>query len=81
MKIANFKAKILYYSVITLFLLSLASTIVSCGPLKPKYTDLRKIPGNPKDKRERNISEGIGFIAMGLLEKKKFRKLSIRIFK
>ena len=70
MKITNFKAKILYYSVITLFLLSLASTIVSCGPLKPKYTDLRKIPGNPKDKRERNIKEGRGFRAMGMLEKK-----------
>ena len=70
MKITNFKAKILYYSVITLFLLSLASTIVSCGPLKPKYTDLRKIPGNPKDKRERNIREGRGFRAMGMLDKK-----------
>ena len=70
MKITNFKDKILYYPIITLFLLSLASTIVSCGPLKPKYTDLRKIPGNPKDKREKNIREGRGFRAMGLLEKK-----------
>ena len=70
MKITNFKDKILYYPVITLFLLSLASTIVSCGPLKPKYTDLRKIPGDPKLKREKNIREGRGFRAMGLLEKK-----------
>jgi len=70
MKITNFKAKVLYYSVITLFLLSLASTIVSCGPFKPKYTDLRKIPGNPKDKRERNIRDGRGFRVMGMLEKK-----------
>ena len=70
MKISNFKDKILYYTVITLFLLSLASIIVSCGPLKPKYTDLRKIPGNPKDKRERNIKEGRGFRAMGILEKR-----------
>ena len=70
MKITNFKAKILYYSVITLFLLSMASTIVSCGPFKPKYTDLRKIPGNPKDKREKNIREGRGFRAMGAFEKK-----------
>ena len=70
MKITNFKDKILYYPIITLFLLSLASTIVSCGPLKPKYTDLRKIPGNPKEKREKNIKEGRGFRAMGLLEKK-----------
>jgi len=70
MKITNFKAKVLYYSVITLFLLSLTSIVVSCGPLKPKYTDLRKIPGNPKDKREKNIREGRGFRAMGMLEKK-----------
>ena len=68
MKIANFKAKVLYYSVITLFLLSLVSIVVSCGPLKPKYTDLRKIPGNPKDKREKNIREGRGFRAMGMFE-------------
>ena len=70
MRITNFKAKVLYYSVITLFLLSLASIVVSCGPLKPKYTDLRKVPGNPKDKREKNIREGRGFRAMGMLEKK-----------
>ena len=70
MKITNFKAKVLYYSVITLFLLSLTSIVVSCGPLKPKYTDLRKTPGNPKDKREKNIREGRGFRAMSLLEKK-----------
>ena len=70
MKITNFKAKILYYPVIILFLLSLASIIVSCGPLKPKYTDLRKVPGNPKDKREKNIREGRGFRAMGALENK-----------
>ena len=69
MKITNFKAKVLYYSVITLFLLSLASTIVSCGPFKPKYTDLREVPGNPKDKREKNIREGRGFRAMGMFEK------------
>ena len=70
MKITNFKAKILYYPVITLFLLSLASIIVSCGPLKPKYTDLRKIPGDPKGKREKNIREGRGFRLMGVIDKK-----------
>ena len=69
MKISNFKAKVLYYSVITLFLLSLASIVVSCGPLKPKYTDLRKVPGNPKEKREKNIREGRGFRAQSLFEK------------
>ncbi len=71
MKITNFKAKVLFYPVIALFLLSLAFATVSCGPLKPKYTDLRKVPGNPKDKREKNIREGKGFRAMGLLDKKK----------
>ena len=69
MKIADFKDKVLYYTVITLFLLSLASLVVSCGPFKPKYTDLRKVPGNPKDKREKNIREGRGFRAMGVFEK------------
>ena len=69
MKITDFKDKVLYYTVITLFLLSLASTVVSCGPFKPKYTDLRKIPGNPKDKRERNIREGRGFRGMSVFEK------------
>ena len=70
MKITNFKAKVVYYPVITLFLLSLASIVVSCGPFKPKYTDLRKIPGDPKLKRERNIKEGRGFRAMQMFEKK-----------
>ena len=70
MKITDFKDKVLYYTVITLFLLSLASIVVSCGPFKPKYTDLRKVPGNPKDKREKNIREGRGFRAMGMLDKK-----------
>ena len=71
MKITNFKAKILYYPVITLFLLSLIFITVSCGPFKPKYTDLRKIPGDPKSKREKNIREGRGFRAMGMFEKGK----------
>ena len=70
MKITDFKGKVLYYTVITLFLLSLASIVVSCGPFKPKYTDLRKVPGNPKDKREKNIKEGRGFRVMGMLDKK-----------
>ena len=72
MKITNIKAKIIYSSIYTIFLLILISFfLVSCGPLKPKKVDLRKIPGNPKDKRERNIREGRGFRAMGLLEKNK----------
>ena len=70
MKITNNKAKIIYYPLYIIFLLILISFfLVSCGPLKPKKTDLRKIPGNPKDKREKNIREGRGFRAMSLLEK------------
>ena len=72
MKINRIKAKILYYPLYTILLLSLISFfLVSCGPLKPKKTDLRKIPGNPKDKREKNIREGRGFRAMGMLERNK----------
>ena len=71
MKIANIKAKIIYYPLYIIFLLILISFfLVSCGPLKPKKVDLRKIPGNPKDKREKNIREGRGFRAMSILEGK-----------
>ena len=43
----------------------------SCGPLKPKKTDLRKIPGDPKDKRAKNIQEGRAFRLMGIGDKLK----------
>ena len=66
MKINNFKAKLIRYPGYAILLLSLISfLLVSCGPLKPKKTDLRKIPGNPKDKREKNIREGKAFRIMG----------------
>ena len=71
MKINNFKAKLIRYPGYAILLLSLISfLLVSCGPLKPKKTDLRKIPGNPKDKREKNIREGRGFRAMSVMENK-----------
>ena len=71
MKINNFKAKLIRYPGYAILLLSLISfLLVSCGPLKPKKVDLRKIPGDPKDKRQRNIREGRGFRAQGLLERK-----------
>ena len=61
--------KLAHYSFQILLLLIIISFLtVSCGPLKPKKTDLRKIPGDPKLKREKNIREGRGFRAMGLLE-------------
>ena len=71
MKINNFKAKLIRYPGYAILLLSLISFfLVSCGPLKPKKVDLRKIPGDPKDKRQRNIREGRGFRAMSILENK-----------
>ena len=72
MKISNFKAKILHYPLYIIFLLSLISFfLVSCGAFKPKKVDLRKIPGDPKLKRQKNIREGRGFRLMGLVDGKK----------
>ena len=69
MKISNFKAKFIKYPAYSILLFSLISFfLVSCAALKPKKVDLRKIPGDPKLKREKNIKEGRGFRAMNLLE-------------
>jgi len=71
MKIKSFIAKVIYYPLYIIFLLSLISLfLVSCGPLKPKKVDLREVPGNPKDKREKNIREGKAFRVMGMVNKK-----------
>ena len=72
MKINNFKAKIIYYPIYSLLLLSLILFFLnSCGAFKPKKVDLRKIPGDPKLKRQKNLQEGRGFRANRLLEKRK----------
>ena len=72
MKISNFTLKIISFIAYSIFIPILISFfLVSCGPFKPKKVDLRKIPGNPKDKREKNIREGRGFRAMSILEKNK----------
>ena len=72
MKISNFTHKIISFIAYSIFIPILISFfLVSCGPFKPKKVDLRKIPGNPKDKREKNIREGRGFRAMSILEKNK----------
>ncbi len=69
MKINNFKAKIIFYPIYTILFLSLISFfLVSCGALKPKKVDLRKIPGDPKLKRQKNIQEGRGFRLNSLIE-------------
>ena len=71
MKINNFKAKLIRYPGYAILLLSLISFfLVSCQALKPKKVDLRKIPGDPKDKRQKNIREGRGFRAMSIIENK-----------
>jgi len=59
-KIAFYPIKIIFLMIVILFFLN------SCGALKPKKTDLRKIPGDPKDKRAKNIQEGRGFRIMDL---------------
>ena len=63
-------AKITHYSVFFLFLISIIFTLVSCGALKPKKVDLRKTPGDPKEKRLKNIKEGRGFTVMGVVKKR-----------
>ena len=71
MKISNFTVKIIPFISYSIFIPILISFfLVSCGPLSPKKVDLRKIPGDPKLKREKNIREGRGFRAMSLLENK-----------
>ena len=67
MKINIFKAKSLNY---LLILILIPFFLTSCNALRPKKVDLRKIPGDPKDKRQRNIREGRGFRAMSILENK-----------
>ena len=72
MKINNFTVKIIPFISYSIFIPILISFfLVSCGPLSPKKVDLRKIPGDPKLKREKNIREGRGFRVMGILEKNK----------
>jgi len=60
--------KIIHFLIYFIFLVSITLALVSCGPFKPKKVDLRKIPGDPKDKRLKNIKEGRGFTAMGAIK-------------
>ena len=63
--------KIIHFLIYFIFLVSITSALVSCGPFKPKKVDLRKIPGDPKDKRLKNIKEGRGFTAMGVIKNRR----------
>ena len=60
--------KIIHFLLYFILLASITSALVSCGPFKPKKVDLRKIPGDPKDKRLRNIKEGRGVTVMGVIK-------------
>ena len=72
MKTSNFTVKIISFFTYSAFIpILIFFFLVSCGAFKPEKVDLRKIPGNPKDKREKNIREGRGFRVMGMLEKGK----------
>ena len=62
--------KIIHFLIYFIFLVSITFALVSCAALKPKKVDLRKIPGDPKDKRLRNIKEGRGFTVMGAIKKR-----------
>ena len=67
MKVYKLLHKIKYYPLFILFF----CFIVSCGP-KGKFwdpADLRKVPGNAKEKREKNIQEGRGFRLGNVLDK------------
>tara|TARA_B100000029_G_C17284321_1_gene854606 strand:- start:87 stop:713 length:627 start_codon:yes stop_codon:yes gene_type:complete len=71
MKIITYTTKIAFYPIKIIFLIVLILFFLnSCGPLKPKKTDLRKIPGDPKDKRAKNIQEGRGFRLMDVGKQK-----------
>ena len=70
MKINTYTAKIAFYPIKIIFLMILILFFLnSCGPFKPKKTDLRKIPGDPKDKRAKNIQEGRAFRLMDIGKK------------
>ena len=43
--------KIIHFLIYFIFIASITFALVSCGALKPKKVDLRKIPGDPKVKR------------------------------
>ena len=63
--------KIIHFLIYFIFLVSITSALVSCGPFKPKKVDLRKIPGDPKDKRLKNIKEGRGITVMGAIKNRR----------
>ena len=65
MKTYKLLHKVKYYPIFILFF----CFIVSCGGKFFDPPDLRKIPGNAKEKREKNIREGRGFRIGNLMDK------------
>jgi len=65
MKIYKLLHKVKHYPIFILFF----CFIVSCGGKFFDPPDLRKIPGNAKEKREKNIREGRGFRVGNVLER------------
>src|SRR5210317_223625 len=49
----------------TLLILPLIVSLISCGPLKYKKTDARKISSNPEERIKKNLEDGRGFRLFG----------------
>jgi len=49
----------------TLLILPLIVSLISCGPLKYKKTDARKISPNPEERIKKNLEDGRGFRLFG----------------
>ena len=65
MKSINIQQKFLRTCRLILFFFTIAFFLNSCGPLKYKPVDARKVSPNADDRVKKNIEEGKGFRLMG----------------
>ena len=65
MKSINIQQKFLRTCQLILFFFTIAFFLNSCGPLKYKPVDARKVSQNADDRVKKNIEEGKGFRLMG----------------
>jgi len=65
MKSINIQQKFLRTCKLILFFFTIAFFLNSCGPLKYKPVDARKVSPNADDRVKKNIEEGKGFRLMG----------------
>ena len=65
MKSINIQQKFLRTCQLILFFFTIAFFLNSCGPLKYKPVDARKVSPNADDRVKKNIEEGKGFRLMG----------------